>query len=108
MRLPLPPTTNALYRVVNGHPILSREAREWKTEVEWILRTERLTPIYATVSVTARFYLKYDRDVDNLKLLLDVLKGHFYHDDSQVIELHVYKFKDKVDPRVEVEYVTRV
>ena len=103
MRFPLPPTTNALYRVVNGHPILSRESRDWKTQAEWILKTAHLTCTDKPVAVTVRFFLKYDRDVDNLKLLLDVLKGYAYQDDSQVTELHIYKAKDKLDPHVEVE-----
>ena len=63
------------------------------------MRAELLT---REVGLNVMFYLKYDRDVDNLKLLLDSMKGILFADDAQVIELHIYKFKDKDNPRVEI------
>ncbi len=49
------------------------------------------------------FPTKRKRDIDNpLKLLLDVLVGVVYIDDSQVMELHVHKGYDPSNPRVEV------
>jgi len=66
-----------------------------------VMRPKLLTE---DVTLTIRFYLKFDRDVDNAKLLLDAMSGIVYKDDSQVTVYHVYKFKDK-QPRVEIDVV---
>ena len=101
--LSLQPTTNRQYGMHGQIKYLTHESRTWKEETLWKLKTLRLVTLLDKVVVTVHFYLKFDRDVDNLKLLLDTLTGQVYEDDKQVVELHVYKHKDKLNPRVVVE-----
>lgn len=70
-------------------------ASEWQNE-----------PHSGPLALTIRFYFKDNRrrDIDShLKCLLDAMTGIVYDDDSQVIELHVFKFIDKKQPRVAIE-----
>ncbi len=107
--LTLPPTTNNQYGTHGKIHYLTAESKAWIELSHWKLKALRLVTLLDNVSVTCRFYLKRDRDVDNLKLVLDVMKGRVYEDDSQVTELHVYKQFDKLNPRVvlEVEPISR-
>ena len=42
-------------------------------------------------------------DIDNCaKLILDSLQGYAYDNDNQIVDLHLRRFDDKVNPRVEV------
>lgn len=56
------------------------------------------------VQVTMLVYRPARRgDLDNTaKAILDALQGHAYHDDSQIVMLHMERFDDKEDPRVEI------
>lgn len=42
------------------------------------------------------------RDLDNIKGLLDAMSGVLWEDDSQIVDLHIRKYVDKVNPRVEI------
>ena len=55
--------------------------------------------------VTLRWHRPAKRgDLDNTtKVTLDALNGIAYSDDSQIVELHAYRFDDKDNPRMEVE-----
>ena len=76
LKIPVPPSVNAAYRVVNNRPILSKEAREYR---KWIVANRAATSlcfdkkkiaavIYATMGNRIR------RDLDNLwKVSLDAL-----------------------------------
>lgn len=105
--LDLPPTTNALYRAVTRggrtYQYLTAEARVWTEKAQWEMKDGRHKTISGPVEVTATFYLKHDRDVDNVKLLLDALEGIVIKNDRQVESLHLFKEKDKENPRVEIE-----
>ncbi len=51
-------------------------------------------------------YMKYPAKGDmhnNHKMLLDLLEGHAYLNDSQVVELHITRRYDPANPHVEVE-----
>lgn len=82
---------------------MTGEAKAWKQAAQWGMRDGRYKVIEGPVEVTATFYLKYDRDVDNLKILLDSLEGIVLKNDRQVEALHVFKEKDKEKPRVVLE-----
>jgi len=105
--LDLPPTSNQLYRAVHRggrtYQYLTGEARAWKEAAQWRMRDGRRKVIKGPVEVVATFYLKYDRDVDNLKLLLDALEGVVLRNDRQVTSLHVFKEKGAKKPRVVLE-----
>lgn len=101
--LPLPPTTNHMYGRKGNISFLSSVAKDWKAEAQWRMKLMRPKLLTEAVTLTIRFYLKFDRDVDNAKILLDSMTGIVYKDDSLVTTYHVYKFKDKDNPRVEID-----
>ena len=101
--LPLPPTTNQMYGFRGYKKFLSKESKDWLEEVRWQYKTSYKEEIkLEPVRLIVNFYLKRDRDVDNLKLILDSLQGFIIKNDSQVVELHIMKYKDKTNPRVEL------
>lgn len=101
--LPLPPTTNHIWGYSHRGVYLRPEAKTWLAMAHFELKSKPRFILNGSLSVSVRFFLKRDRDVDNLKLLLDSMSGYVYKDDSQITELHIYKTKDKDCPRVEVE-----
>lgn len=105
--LELPPTSNQLYRTVHRggrtYQYMTGEARAWKQAAQWQMKDGRYKVIEGPVEVVATFYLKYDRDVDNLKILLDSLEGIVLKNDRQVEALHIFKEKGAKNPRVELE-----
>ena len=100
----MPPTTNNIYRSVNKNGktfvYMTKEAKGWKTEAQWLLKNGK--PTSKDVEVYVYFFLKRDRDCDNLKLLLDSLENTVVKNDSQVVALHIYKEKSDI-PHCEVE-----
>ncbi len=102
--LPLTPLLNRYYRKFNNRMILSAEAIAYKAEVKAICRNLEITPFDGYISLRVYVYrARKAGDIDGyLKGLMDSLIGHTYHDDKQVIELHVYRIDDKHNPRVEV------
>lgn len=105
--LSLPPTTNHIWGYSRRGVYLTSKAKTWKEQSQFQMRVLRSKMLTGKVAVSAVFFLKYDRDVDNIKLLLDSMSNFIYKDDSQIVELHIFKIKDKTNPRVEVE-VTEV
>ena len=105
--LELPPTTNNLYRATHRggrtYQYLTSEARAWKEAAQWKMKDGRYRLFEGPVEVVATFYLKRDRDVDNLKILIDSLEGTVISKDRQVEALHVFKQKDAKKPRVVLE-----
>lgn len=107
--LPYPPLVNHIYRRTRMGVFLSPQAAAYKAEVAATFPAWQQSPTIAPCALTVRVYRPKRRgDVDGgLKLVLDALQGILYADDAQVVELHVYRYDDKHNPRVEVEYETR-
>lgn len=105
LTLPYPPQQNHYYAVYRGRKVLSAKGRQYKSDVLTICRVERVTPIAGNLQVTFRaFRPRKVGDLDNLiKGILDSLQGSAFENDKQIIEIHAYRYDDKVDPRVEVE-----
>lgn len=105
--LELPPTTNNLYRAAHHggrtYQYLTSEARAWKEAAQWQMKDGRCHLLEGPVEVVATFYLKRDRDVENAKLLFDALEGTVIKNDSQIVSMHLFKEKDKDNPRVVLE-----
>lgn len=62
-------------------------------------------PFDAHYSLTCRIYMQDERrrDIDNVgKAVSDALNGVAYDDDSQVHEVHLYRYLSREHPRVEV------
>lgn len=100
--LPYPPSLNRYYRTFQGRILLSREGRLYKEEVAAYALTQRLTPISGPVKLSLAVFRPQKRgDLDNTtKALLDALNGITWNDDSQIVEMHLYRGDDKADPRV--------
>lgn len=98
-----PISVNAMYR---GRRFLSKEGKEAKEAITLEVQSQWKKPqITCPVALTIYFYVANSRiDIDNqLKGLLDCMTGTIYKDDSLINELHVYKIKDKENPRTHVE-----
>ncbi len=86
--------------------IKSKEYRNYEEKIR-MLMAGKYNPFPAGVPlvVTAHFFRPQRRgDLDNsFKALFDVLSGVAYENDSQVVELHAYRWDDKENPRAVVE-----
>lgn len=102
--LPYPPSLNRLYRTVRGRPILSREAREYRAAVQRQLAGIGFRATGSPVALSVALYRpRKSGDADNaLKALLDALNGLLWADDSQIVEIHLWRRDDKARPRVEL------
>jgi Holliday junction resolvase RusA-like endonuclease len=100
-----PISTNALYR---GRRFLTKEGKEAKEAMAWEVASQWKEPITdQDIALNIIFYVKNNRrDLDNcLKATLDCLTGLIWKDDSQVVELHVYKEIDAANPRIEISFI---
>lgn len=87
LSLPLPPSTNNLWRVFGGRAIKSQEYRDWIARAHSIVAASvgNLEPTKAPCVVRIQISVRRRRDVDNsIKPVLDVLAGLVYANDSQV------------------------
>lgn len=102
LTLPLPPRNNIYYRNFRGKMHLSTEGRDYKDTVHLLCHGSE--PLEGAVCVNVDVYrARKAGDLDGYaKGLLDALNGVAYHDDAQIVELHMRRFDDKHDPRVEV------
>lgn len=99
MRLPMPPSVNHMYsRGESGKVYKSAEVKAFDQEVKLLGRFE--VPFDAPVAVQVVLYRPQGRgDVDNYaKALLDALQGIAYHNDAQVVDLHMVLKVNPLDP----------
>ena len=107
--LPYPPVLNTYYRmvVVKGSPrvLISAAGRAYKEECGWKAKSQGARVQEGDLAVTMTLYRPRRRgDIDGtMKASFDALNGIAWTDDSQVVELHVYRRDDKQNPRVELE-----
>lgn len=105
--LPIPPSSNRYWRTVisrgKAMVFVSEEAKRYKSQVAKLAGQPSL--IQSAVVVTLKvFRAQRSGDLDNkLKVLFDSLQGVVYANDSQIVEIHAFRYEDKNDPRVEVE-----
>ena len=99
-----PPSLNSLWRVFRGRSILSRKAREYRKVIQYQALEQSVTLQDGPLCVTLHLFRPAKRgDIDNAsKALLDSLNGIAWNDDSQIIEMHLYRGDDKQFPRVEI------
>ena len=103
--LDYPPSLNALYRNFRGMTLLSREGRAYKQRAGYMALEQRVKKQDGPLLVSIHAFRPQRRgDLDNTaKAILDALNGIAWEDDSQIIELHLYRADDKARPRVEIE-----
>ena len=101
-------------RVVKGHVYyLSRDV-EWREVIQWTcvkaLQLQNRKQYECALKVKVKFYRKLNPttraygDIDNLlKGLFDGMTGIVFADDSQIVSVIAEKYRDKENPRCEVE-----
>lgn len=102
--LPEPPSSNRYWRNFRGRMVKSAEGRAYCHLVA-SLKHDTRDPYVLPLTVSIRWYRsRRAGDLDNrAKVVLDAMQGVVYLNDSQIVELHMYRHDDKKDPRVEVE-----
>lgn len=102
--LPYPPTANLYWRVYRGRAVKSDAARRYQGETALMARAAGVRVLDGPVMVSVTAYRpRRQGDLDNLaKIFIDALRGTAYHDDNQVVELHMYRRDDKRNPRIVV------
>ena len=109
LTLPVPPSANRYWRIYRNRAVKSAEARAYQNRVGWLTRSafeyRSMCPFPSeSVKLTVRWYrgAKMGDLSNRIKVVEDALQGFAYVNDSQVVELHAYRFEDKANPRVEV------
>jgi crossover junction endodeoxyribonuclease RusA len=108
LRLPIPPSVNAIHRAVRGRNILSKEARIWyaesirsiKQQAQGWCSSKRLS-----VSYDYSFADNRRRDIGNYEKILSdsITKAGLWGDDSQIDRITLRRMHvDKEDPHVHV------
>jgi Holliday junction resolvase RusA-like endonuclease len=86
--------------------VLSDEGKAYKETVAGLcLSRGFLEPLEGNVRLEIRCYRpRRAGDLDGiLKILLDSMQGYVYQDDKQIVELHLFRFDDRENPRAEIE-----
>lgn len=94
----LPPTTNHMYKPFGGRFHVDSAARDRKTSMAWEARSQYNGPLLESplrVVVHLRIGTRRNRDVDNIKALLDAMTGVLWVDDGQIVDLRITKRYEK-------------
>lgn len=98
---------NQKYGIINGRQLLTKKYRDTKDALAWEIASQvKFGPLEGMLAMNVILYFgdNRKRDIDSyLKILLDSMSGIVYKDDSQITELHVFKEKDLVNPRTEIQ-----
>ncbi len=114
--LPLPPSINQQYATVQGRRVLSKASREYKKEVGKSIRRLRAEGVISDALVAALresfvglfidffFETPNRRDLDGgLKITQDAICDALRVNDNRVVDVHLVKRIDPLQPRIEVE-----
>lgn len=111
MTLDVPPSSNRYFRIFRNRAVRTSEADGYRNKVLINARNRGIKPLplHARLSLTVKWYRAIRAgDLSNrIKVLEDSLQGVCFVNDSQVVELHAYRYEDPERPRVEVE-ITRL
>jgi Holliday junction resolvase RusA-like endonuclease len=103
----VPPSWNASYRAGKGRFYTPDSITTFRKQVMVAGKNARVKkfPREQPVAVTMAWYRKRQAgDLDKrCSVVLDALIGVWYCDDAQVSELHLFRYEDKANPRLEVE-----
>lgn len=95
--LPWPPSVNHYWRHVRGRFYIAQDGQRFRQRVEAIVAVDRQKPMDGPLSVAIAAFPpdRRRRDIDNiLKALFDALEhAGAYHNDNQIVELHVCKLE---------------
>lgn len=99
----MPPSTNHLYGRGGRGVYMLENVRQAKESIGWEARSQfHGKPLTGPLAVTIDLYWpdRRNRDVDNIKVLLDALTGIVWEDDGLIVDLHTKKGFDRSNPRV--------
>ncbi len=106
---PLPPSSNHLYATgAHGKRYLTKQGREYRKELEETMmevgaRKRCPKPPFA-LHLHLRFSDLRRRDVSNqIKLVEDTVFKYLGYDDTEVYDLHAWKYLDRANPGMVVE-----
>ncbi len=115
LTLPVPPSVNHQYATVNGRRLLSAKGRAYKSLVaQQILVALAQSPHrvnvrqilrQASLSLSIHFFFAsaLRRDTDGgLKIAQDAMCEGLGLNDNRVVEVHLYKFQDRENPRMDI------
>lgn len=94
----MPPSTNSIYKPFGGRFHLDVKARDAKEAMAWEARSQyKGLPLEdgLEVLVDLTWPTRRNHDVDNIKSLLDCLKGILWVDDGQIVDLRITKRYEK-------------
>ena len=106
-----PLSTNHIYKMTCrwkfAQMYMTAEWRKLKENYQIQARCQKLEPIYTNeeIKVKAIIYFgdRRKRDLDNHnKLWQDALSWIVFKDDKQITDLHIIKWYDKENPRIEI------
>lgn len=119
LTLPLPPSINNQYVTVGRRRVLSKEAKTFKKDVRKLIDRLRLSGKISPTTeaemqgsligayLTFHFETPFRRDLDGgLKIALDSVAEALGIDDRMVVDLHLVKQMDTLNPRLEIELET--
>ena len=114
--LPMPPSINGQYVTVGRRRVLSKDAKQFHKDVKALIGAARksgaISPATEAalqgsllgVYLTFYFETPFRRDLDGgLKIALDALCVTLGIDDRSVVDLHLSKQIDPLNPRLEIE-----
>lgn len=97
LALPLPPSTNALWRSrkASSKPHLSSEYQAWKQEAGWIVQASQVDRISGEYDVHIFVPKGMPGDIDNrVKAILDLCKEHVTDDDKHCQDQRITRSRD--------------
>lgn len=120
LTLPMPPSINEQYVVVGKRKrVLTKVAQTWKKDatkaISMLRDKSTISPVEerelanSLLGVYMTFYFRtpMKRDLDGgLKIALDTIATNLGFDDRNVVDLHLTKQIDPLNPRLEVEIET--
>lgn len=106
LTLPFPPALNNMYPTnKQGGRYLSQRGKDFKKAVSDLFYFQKVPCFEKDLAVKIELYRpKRIGDIDGYqKPIFDSLKGHCFVDDRQIVEMHIFRFDDAKNPRVEIE-----
>jgi len=105
--LPFPPATNNLFATAwkTKRRFPSERYVKWKEKANEVLDTIPTQILTGDLSISMWIYRpKKIGDWDGyIKAPQDILHDRFFLDDKQIVEGHIYRLDDKLNPRIEIE-----
>ena len=114
--LPMPPSINSQYVTVGNRRVLSREAQIYKRQVarhlQQLQRAQSIPSLfieqanagYIALFIDFYFETPLRRDLDGgLKIAQDAICSTLGVNDNRVVDIHLGKRIDPINPRIEVE-----